>query len=196
MVGQAPEFMESCGSNVASLTGEIKVEVCPVEVIPRNIPRSPRRRLQTRQTRQNLKKNSSREESKIFIPSVVHQDVCFSTGTPTCVISARESQPDIIASAFQNAFAPDECITIIVPSKDDNSDCVVLGEAVQEVTTSSYLTPACKDEPLSPSSDVMDTVPSDCGYESLDSPHSDVSSTDMMSDLWNESFSQLFPNLS
>lgn len=36
---------------------------------------------------------------------------------------------------------------------------------------------------------------SDCGYESLDSPQSEISGSGDLVDLWSESFSQLFPNL-
>ena len=196
VVGQASKFLESSRPNAVSLTDGMEVEKHPVEVIPHNIPRSPRRRIQARQSKQNPKKVSLKEKSKILDPvETIQQELCFNTGTPTCLISPRKSQPDIIASALHSAFSPDQCITIIVPSADDMSDCVILGEAVQEVSTSCYLSPSCKDEPLSPRSDLMESIPSDYGYESLDSPHSDVSSTDM-SDLWNESFSQLFPNLS
>lgn len=189
MVGKAPEILESSRSS-SSVENGSRVEVLSTETASSGIVRPTRRRLPNRQPKQNFKKVLPKEEAKLVIN---HQDPCFVTGTPTCLTLPRvPSQTDILASAFNSAFSPDDCITIIVPTQDE-SDCVILEEAVQEVTTSSYLVPPFKDEPLSPRSDIS-AVKSDCGYESFGSPHSDVSSSEAMSDLWNESFTQLFPN--
>lgn len=189
MVGKAPEILESSRSSSSLGTGS-EIEVLSTETASSSIVRPTRRRLPNRQPKQNFKKLLPREEPKIMSS---HQNLSFVTGTPTCVTLPMVSpQTDILASALNNAFSPDDCITIIVPTQDE-SDCVILEEAVQEVTTSSYLMPSFKDEPLSPRSDIS-AVKSDCGYESFGSPHSDVSSSEAMSDLWNESFTQLFPN--
>lgn len=190
--------MESSGYNATSITeSPVKVEVLPVESITQNISRTPRKRPQSRQPRQNQKRAMLKVQSKVNTEDNSQQDLCFPIDTLTCMsVPRKSSQPDILASAYNEAMSPSDCITIIVPTQDDSGDCVFLGEAVQEVTTSSFLMPPFKDEPLSPQSDITETVRSDSGYESFGSPHSDISSTDAMSDLWNESFSQLFPNLS
>lgn len=175
-MGKASEVMEPSRRNGGSLIESMDVEVLPVETPVCNVPRAKRK------PKQILKKIPLQPK-----PTVVasQPNLCFTTGAPTCVtLPVKSPQPDILASAMNSAFSPDECITIIVPTQDDSGDCVILGEAVQEVTTS-YLMPPFKDEPLSPQK-------SDCGYESFGSPHSDISSSDAMSDLWNESFTQLF----
>lgn len=190
--------MESSGHNAASISeSPVKVKVLPVENTMQNISRPSRKRPQSRQPRQNQKRAMVKVESKAKdTEDNSQQDLCFPIDTSTCVSFPRKSlQPDILASAYNDAMSPSDCITIIVPTQDDSGDCIFLGEAVQEVTTSSYLMPPFKEEPLSPRSDITETVRSDSGYESFGSPHSDISSTDAMSDLWNESFSQLFPNL-
>jgi len=189
MVGKAPEILEP--SRSSSCVGkEMEIEVLSTEANPRSIARPARRRPSVRQPKQNFKKVLPREEPKV----ITQQSSCFITGTPTCVsLPTVSPQTDILASAFNDAFAPDDCITIIVPTQDE-SDCVILEEAVQEVTTTSYLMPTFKDEPLSPRSDITDAVKSDYGYESFGSPHSDISTSEPTSDLWNESFTQLFPN--
>lgn len=167
----------------------MEVEMLPVETPSRSVPRPLRRKPQIRQSKQTMKKSSLQTQTTI-LPA--QHNLCFTTGTPTCVtLPVKSPQPDILASALNSAFSPDECITIIVPNPDDGGDCVILGEAVQEVTTS-YLMPPFKDEPLSPRSDITEAVKSDSGYESFGSPLSDISSSDAMSDLWNESFTQLF----
>lgn len=112
-----------------------------------------------------------------------------------------------------------QTVTIIVPHEGG----MLVEEAVQEVVTteddtdSEMLIQDCKDEPVSPcssnSSDVISSDSSfymqtespvvchteaplsDCGYESLDSPQSEISATECVSDLWNECFTELFPNL-
>lgn len=200
MVGTPPEIMESsgCGGAISMRENQEQVkQVFPAEITSRNISRTSRKRPLSRQPRQNHKKFISEVKPQDTFGSP-QQDFCFVTGSPTCVSVPNESaKTDIIATAFNDAISPSDCITIIVPTaQDDSGDCVFLGEAVQEVTTSSYLMPPLKDEPLSPRSDITETVKSDCGYESYGSPHSDISSSDAMSDLWNESFSQLFPILS
>lgn len=199
VVGTAPEIVESSRqSSSSNIIGSINVGVQPaVETTTLAIPQPARRRLQTRQPRQNQKKIARREEPKsVLLKSDPQPDLCFLTGTTTCITLPRDSpKPDIIANALSNAFAPDDCITIIVPTQVESGDCVILSEAVQEVTTSSYLKPQFKDEPLSPQSDITEAMKSESGYESFGSPHSDISSSDAMSDLWNESFSELFPNL-
>lgn len=190
MVGKASEVMESCRQNGVSVIENMEVEMLPVETSKHLVPRPIRRKPQNRQVKQAVRKSTLQAQPTI-LPTP--QNLCFTTGAPTCVtLPVKSSEPDILASAFNSAFSPDECITIIVPTQDESSDCVILGEAVQEVTTSSYLMPPFKDEPLSPRSDITEAVKSDCGYESFGSPHSDISSSDAMSDLWNESFTQLF----
>jgi len=188
VVGKAPEILESSRSSCC--IGEApEIEVHSIEATSGSIARPTRRRLPSHQPKQNFKKVLPRDELKV----IPQQNLCFVTGSPTCVTLPRvSSQTDILASALSDAFAPDDCITIIVPTQD-KSDCVILEEAVQEVTTS-LLMPTFKDEPLSPRSDVTDAVRSDCGYESFGSPHSDISSSETMSDLWNDSFTQLFPS--
>lgn len=111
------------------------------------------------------------------------------------------------------------CITIIYPGDDDS---VRIGECVQEITSEepAHLTPnySYKDDfspsytltdSMSPSSIYSDdsnvavpsykveTCLSDCGYESHDSPKPDnhVAVTTQLTDLWHESFSELFPSL-
>lgn len=188
-MGKAPEVMEPCRRINSSVIETTKVEMLPVETPKRSVPRPIRRKSQIRQSRQALKKSCLQAPPPVLAPK---QNLCLNTGSPTCItLPVKSSEPDILASAFNSAFSPDECITIIVPTQDDSNDCVILGEAVQEVTTS-YLMPPFKDEPLSPRSDITEAVKSDCGYESFGSPHSDISSSDAMSDLWNESFTQLF----
>lgn len=188
-MGKASEVMESSRQNGVSVMGNMEVEMLPVETLIRSVPRPIRRKPQNRQPKQAVKKSTLQAQPTI-LPAP--QNLCFTTGTPTCVaLPVKSPQPDILASAFNSAFSPDECITIIVPTQDDSGDCVILGEAVQEVSTS-YLMPPFKDEPMSPRSDITEAVKSDCGYESFGSPHSDISSSDAMSDLWNESFTQLF----
>lgn len=116
-------------------------------------------------------------------------------------------------------------VTIIYPG--DESD-VGVQECVQEVVAdgicpnedSSYLTPNyysdrlspyASTDSLSPSSSIhsedtdnnlprtkLDSNASDCGYESHDSPNSDVRldrDNIGLTDLWHESFSELFPTL-
>nr|CAD7399035.1 unnamed protein product [Timema cristinae] len=102
-----------------------------------------------------------------------------------------------------------ETITITLPCKG----MVCVEDAVQEVVTSE----SCEmfEEAVSPIfSDTHSPVPhspllyttddiavkkgatfSDCGYESLDSPYSQDSTNCGLTDLWNESFSNLFPSL-
>ncbi|PSN47122.1 hypothetical protein C0J52_14493 [Blattella germanica] len=85
-------------------------------------------------------------------------------------------------------------LTILVPSEDS----VCLEEAVQEVATSAEsLSPVPSSPQMYEATDGSFKVEtaSDCGYESLDSPQSEISSSADLSDLWNESFSQLFPTL-
>lgn len=108
-----------------------------------------------------------------------------------------------------------QTLTIIVtPSEND----VCIEEAVQEVVTCETdvsLSPVCKDEPiydtLSPSSHLtvpsspglyenfdylkMENAPSESGYESVDSPHSEISGPEDLNNMWNECFSELFPSL-
>lgn len=91
------------------------------------------------------------------------------------------------------------CLTIIV-----NDDNLRLGEAVTEVATvpesevlGQYLTvPGVTNlNPSSPGSNIRSDS-SDCGYESLDSPHSVMTeSTEKEVDIWDESVSELFPSL-
>nr|CAD7453960.1 unnamed protein product [Timema tahoe] len=93
-----------------------------------------------------------------------------------------------------------EIITITLPCKG----MVCVEDAVQEVVTSEL------GEAVSPLfSDTHSPIPhspllytpgdiatfSDCGYESLDSPYSEDSTNSGLTDLWNESFSDLFPSL-
>lgn len=87
------------------------------------------------------------------------------------------------------------CITIIV-----NDDSLGLGEAVTEVVTvpksdvlGQYLTVPSVANPSSPGSNTRSDA-SDCGYESLDSPHS-VTTSENEVDIWDESVSELFPSL-
>ncbi|KAK3910636.1 X-box-binding protein 1 [Frankliniella fusca] len=188
VVGKAPEILESRRSSCCIGKGP-EIEVFSAEAPSGSIARPTRRRLPSGQPKQYFKKVLPREEPK----SITQQNLSFVTGSPTCVTLPRMSAPtDILASALSDALAPEDCITIIVPTPDE-SDCIILEDAVQEVTTS-YLMPSFKDEPLSPKSDITDAVKSDCGYESFGSPHSDISSSEAMSDLWNDSFTQLFPN--
>ncbi|KAK0085574.1 hypothetical protein PV325_004846 [Microctonus aethiopoides] len=114
------------------------------------------------------------------------------------------------------------CITIIYPGDDDN---VRIEECVQEITSEEsgnlmsnnsykdHLSPAYTlADSMSPSSNHSDdsdiatassykveTCLSDCGYESHDSPISDrlqsTTTTTHLTDLWHESFSELFPSL-
>ncbi|XP_034949010.1 LOW QUALITY PROTEIN: uncharacterized protein Xbp1 [Chelonus insularis] len=106
------------------------------------------------------------------------------------------------------------CITIIYPGEDDG---VRIQECVQEIISEDNLTPSYsyKDH-LSPAYTLADSMSpssfhsddsdvssykfesnlSDCGYESHDSIQTSKStSTPALTDLWHESFSELFPSL-
>jgi len=114
-------------------------------------------------------------------------------------------------------------ITIVVPQEDvcveDAVQEVVTSDTLSVVPTSLLCTVPCKTErienPVSPCSfrtvDSLSSAPSsphlydtesvkvepplsDCGYESLDSPQSEISGDELV-DIWNESFSHLFPTL-
>lgn len=85
------------------------------------------------------------------------------------------------------------CITIIV-----NDDNLRLDEVVTEVASvpdsdvsGQHLTVPSVTNPSSPGSNIRSDS-SDCGYESLDSPHS-VMTEEI--DIWDESVSELFPSL-
>jgi hypothetical protein len=116
-------------------------------------------------------------------------------------------------------------ITIVVPYEDvcveDAVQEVVTSDTVSAVSSPTFCVPLCKEEPVegpvSPcSTRTLDSLPptphspnvygitesslkveapaSDCGYESLDSPQSEISGNEP-ADIWNESFSHLFPAL-
>jgi len=113
-------------------------------------------------------------------------------------------------------------ITIVIPQEDvcveDAVQEVVTSETLS-VPTSVLCTVPCKNEPIenpvSPCSfrtvDSLSSAPcsphlydtesvkvepplSDCGYESLDSPQSEISGDELVN-IWNESFTHLFPTL-
>lgn len=126
------------------------------------------------------------------------------------------SVPDTVYGTYDEST---QTVTIIVPHEGG----MLVEEAVQEVVTtedetdSDILINDCKDEPVSPcssnSSEVLSSDSSfymqtespvvchteaplsDCGYESLDSPQSEMSATECVADLWNECFTELFPSL-
>jgi hypothetical protein len=115
-------------------------------------------------------------------------------------------------------------ITIVVPEEDvcveDAVQEVVTSDTLSLVPTPITCTVPCKNEtienPVSPCStrtlDSVSSAPcsphlydttesvklepplSDCGYESLDSPQSEISGNEIV-DVWSESFSHLFPAL-
>lgn len=117
----------------------------------------------------------------------------------------------------------DECVTIVISDEDDIMDDEIRMENVyikpepsveetlnnlscplyidgnhlellspmQPSPNSNFLSPCMSHkDPASPAS----TLLSDFGYESVESPLSDVTSSDFQ-DLWNESLSDLFPSL-
>nr|CAD7265104.1 unnamed protein product [Timema shepardi] len=115
---------------------------------------------------------------------------------------------------FRGACEPliddvNETITITLPCEG----IVCVEDAVQEVVTSEScevfeeaVSPLFRDThspiPHSPLLYTIDDIAvkkgatfSDCGYESLDSPYSEDSTNCGLTDLWNESFSDLFPSL-
>jgi hypothetical protein len=115
-------------------------------------------------------------------------------------------------------------ITIVVPEEDvyveDAVQEVVTSDTPSLVPSPILCTVPCKNEPIenpvSPCSirtlDSLSPTPcsphlydttesvkvepplSDCGYESLDSPQSEISGNELV-DIWSESFSHLFPTL-
>ena len=94
-----------------------------------------------------------------------------------------------------------ECVTVVIPS-EEVGNAVLVEEAVEEVVTTEL--PMEDDEevhmvhpssPLSDTENMKNDPYSDYGYESLDSPHSDISSDTSMTCMWTDNFSNLFPNL-
>lgn len=124
---------------------------------------------------------------------------------------------------YNTCDGDDECVTIVISDEDDITDDEIRLEDVHiktepsiEETLSNFNCPLYIDgshlellSPMQPSPSAhflspcmshkdpaspASTLLSDFGYESVESPLSDVTSSDFQ-DLWNESLSELFPSL-
>lgn len=131
--------------------------------------------------------------------------------TPSVILEPKQEIEDmeIIPKSediIYDSLNDNECITIIV-----TDDCSIpISEAVTEIVTSEIEVKNLADyvssytvnddemvEDSVISNDALlkpEKALSDCGYESLGSPHSESSDVEI-SELWNQSFTELFPNL-
>lgn len=121
-------------------------------------------------------------------------------------------EPELEEIIYTSVNDSDNCITIVVSNEVD----IPISEVETEIVTSSEETEPTinlaeyvssykvdADEGIEDTGltlhdylkpDEIEAVHSDCGYESLDSPHSESNDVEM-SELWNQSFTELFPNL-
>lgn len=108
---------------------------------------------------------------------------------PKTTIPSPNNSEEVIYGTYDEK---NNCITIIV-----SDDSLKLDEAVTEVASApeevgQYLSIPGNASPSSPGTNIRSDS-SDCGYESLDSPHSFTAEKDV--DMWDESMSELFPSL-
>lgn len=137
---------------------------------------------------------SARSKLKEIRPKTSkHKNVEVAPQVPASVLP---SSPEVLYGTYDEST---NCITIIV-----NDDSVPVDEAITEITTTDVEMPdenTCSMSFLSIPSDVQVKSPSgsvlsdssDCGYESIDSPHSLEEEEDMA--VWDERMSELFPSL-
>ena len=165
----------------------------------------------------SLKFTEQGEASSLCIPDIRDSSLyILPNQKDTC-----DTSPESLFGAYDEFT---HTITIVVPQDDvcveDAVQEVVTSDTLPVVPTPILCTVPCKNEPLenpvSPCSirtvDSLSSAPcsphlydttesvkvepplSDCGYESLDSPQSEISGDELV-DIWNESFSHLFPTL-
>lgn len=122
------------------------------------------------------------------------------------------AEPETVDIIYTSVNDSENCITIVVANEVD----IPISEVETEVVTSTEETESTlnladyvssykvdADEGIEDTgltlhdylkSEENEIALSDCGYESLDSPHSESNDVEM-SELWNQSFTELFPNL-
>lgn len=172
------------------------------------------------QASEDVETSGKVSEELVSLPKVECEDpldsasaIDLETDSLICLKKEPESmdttEPDMLYGTYDEVT---QTVTIILPDEDG----VCVEEAVQEVVTSEesemtdceapvspYASSLTASSPRSPMSNYefsnylikKDSSLSDCGYESLDSPQSEVSCTDGVSNLWNDYFSDIFPAL-
>lgn len=148
------------------------------------------------------------EDSSIFFTNQNH-DVSVesmigtydeSTHTLTIVVPSSEESV-CLEEAIQEVVVTSDNVTVVPPPSVRISSCKE--EVAEPISPHGFrtvdnLSPApCSPHIYETNDNLMkvEKAMSDCGYESLDSPQSEISGKSELSDLWNESFSQLFPAL-
>lgn len=167
-----------------------------------------------------LKCSEQCKTSSASIPNIEDSSVCLVPNQKDTCDSSSESVFGTYNESTHTITIVVPCEDVCV---EDAVQEVVTSDTVSVVPVPMLHTTLCKEEsvenPVSPCSirtlDSLSPAPSsphlydntessmkvepplsDCGYESLDSPQSEISGTELeLMDIWSESFSHLFPTL-